>query len=304
MDQLAWSTFALAPGFPPCRNPVHPRLTPGGSSSGSAAAVAGDLAALGLGTDVAGSIRIPAACCGLVGLMPPPGWIPLDGGASFAPSFDCAGVLARSLRDCLTAVGVLAERPLPDPPPEPFHVGLLEHELERAHPDVTDAVLRAAGALRRAGIEVTPARLETPRASMSKVLATELMRTWGAEVKRAPGLYDDEVHESIAYARRLPAEAYPRALAELERGRREAEARLRGFTLVLGPTMRFPAPPADRPGTVADMTAATRPFNVLGWAALALPGGSDRPSRPVSVQLAAPPTNLGALVRVASLLSD
>lgn len=304
LDQLAWSTFALAPGFPRCRNPLNPGLTPGGSSSGSAAAVAGGLAVLGLGTDVAGSIRIPAACCGLVGLKPPSGWIPLDGAAAFAPSFDCAGVLARSLRDCVTALELLAERPIPDPPPEPFRVGLLEHELELAHAEVAEAVRRAARTLRGIGLQVVSARVDTPRASMRKILSAELMRTWGDEVQRAPDLYDDEVRDSIAYAGRLPVNAYARARTELERGRLEAEARLRGFTVLLGPTMRFPAPPAGRPGTVAEMTAATRPFNALGWAAISVPGASDGSNRPIGVQLAAPPANLGALVRVAALLSD
>ena len=59
LDQLAWTTFAYAPGFPDCRNPVDPELTPGGSSSGPAVAVAAGLAELGLGSDIAGSIRIP-----------------------------------------------------------------------------------------------------------------------------------------------------------------------------------------------------------------------------------------------------
>ncbi len=303
LDQLTWSTFALAPGFPTCRNPVDAQLTPGGSSSGSAAAVAGGLAALGLGTDTAGSIRIPAACCGLIGMKPPSGWIPLEGAATFAPSFECGGVLARSLRDCVTAVEVLAGRRIPDAPPGKLSVGLIEDELAASGGEVAECVLRAAEALREAGVEVVPARLACDMPGMGTILAAELLRTWGDQVARAPELYDEEVRGSIAYAGRLSDYDRARARIELERESREVASRLGAYTAVLGPTMHFPTPPADDPGTVAEMTAATRPFNALGWPALSLPAGTDGSGRPIAVQVAAPPRNLGGLVRLASLLA-
>ncbi len=304
LDQLAWTTFALAPGFPACRNPLDPELTPGGSSGGPAAAVAGGLAALGLGTDIAGSIRIPAACCGLVGLRPPPDWIPLAGAASFAPSFDCGGVIARSWRDCMTALEQLSGRAVPAGPPGPLRVGLLEDELEHAHPDVADAVRGAAGALAESGADVVPARLDLTVPGMGKILATDLLGTWGEQVERAPELYDDEVSGSIEFARGLSEADREGARTELDRGRRELEARLAGYVAVLGPTMRFATPPADQPGTVAEMTAATRPFSVLGWAAVSLPAGTDGAGRQIGVQLAAPPANLGAFAQLAAALSD
>ena len=309
LDQLAWTTFALAPGFPACRNPLDPGLTPGGSSCGPAAAVAGGVALLGLGTDIAGSIRIPAACCGLVGLRPPPDWIPLAGATAFAPSFDCGGVIGRSLRDCVTALELLAGRPVPAAPPGPVRVGLLEDELEHAHPDVADAVRRAAHTLDEAGIEILQARLDLPGEGtqvpgMGKVLAFELLGTWGDEVERAPERYGEEVVRSIEYAGRMSEADHAQARAQLDQLRRELELRLSGYTAVLGPTMRFPTPPAEQPGTVAEMTAATRPFSALGWPALSLPGGSDGSGRPIGIQLAAAPAELGALLRTAAVLSN
>lgn len=304
MDQLAWTTFALAPGFPRCRNPVDSQLTPGGSSCGPAVAVAGGLAAVGLGSDVAGSIRIPAACCGVVGLKPPPGWIPLEDGAAFAPSFDCAGVVARSLRDCVTAVEVMADRRIPDPPPGQLRVAILEDELELTQGEVADAVLGAAGTLVDAGIDVVRTRLDARLSGMGRMLAVELLGTWGDQVRRAPDLYDEDVRRSIDYAGGLSDDDYEGARIELERGRREVESRLGEHAALIGPTMRFPAPPADDPGTVAEMTAVTRPFNALGWPAASVPGGSDAAGRPIGVQLAAPPASFGALVRLGSMLGS
>jgi Asp-tRNA(Asn)/Glu-tRNA(Gln) amidotransferase A subunit family amidase len=302
MDQLAWSTFALAPGFPPCRNPIDPELTPGGSSCGSAAAVAGGLASLGLGTDDAGSIRIPAACCGVVGLMPPRDWIPLAGAAGFAPSFDSGGVVARSLGECVAAVEVLAERRIAAAPVRGARIGLLEGQLELADAAVVSAVEAAAEALAGAGAELVPARLDPqPPAGMGKMLAAELERTWGDEVRRAPELYDEEVRTSITYAERLSPLGYTRARDELDEARRALESALEGCTAVLGPTMYWPAPPAESPRSVAEMTACTRPFNALGWTALSVP---SRPAEPIGIQLAAPPAGFGVLVSLAGVLSD
>src|SRR5205085_11651682 len=103
MDPLGWSTHGQAEGFPPCRNPIDPRLSPGGSSSGSAVAVAAGIVPLGLGTDTAGSLRIPAAFCGIVALKPASDQVPAEGCLPLAPSFDTIGVLGRSVRDCAAA---------------------------------------------------------------------------------------------------------------------------------------------------------------------------------------------------------
>jgi Asp-tRNA(Asn)/Glu-tRNA(Gln) amidotransferase A subunit family amidase len=308
LDQLAWTTFAYAPGFPDCRNPVDPELTPGGSSSGPAVAVAAGLAELGLGSDIAGSIRIPAACCGLVGLRPPPGWIPLSGCAAFAPTFDCGGVVARSLPECVAAVEALAGRPLPARTTGPVRVGLLADELELAHPDVADGVRAAAATLTASGAELLELRLRDAddrpgTQGMGKVLAAELETTWGAEVREAPELFGDEVRGSIAFAAELSPAEVEAARAELERARGEAAERLAACEVVLGPTLHTAAPRAADPGTVAELTAATRPFSAFGWAAVSLPAGSDRSGRPVAVQLAAAPERVGTLLGVAALLS-
>jgi Asp-tRNA(Asn)/Glu-tRNA(Gln) amidotransferase A subunit family amidase len=302
MDQLAWSTFALAPGFPDCRNPLDPRLTPGGSSCGPAAAVAGGLARLGLGTDDAGSIRVPAACCGVVGLMPPPGWISLDGAASFAPSFDRGGLLARSLEDCVTATEAIAGLRVPAPREGSVRVALIEDLVELADPVVAAAVEEAARALAATGAELVGVRLELqPPPGMGKVLATELNGAWGDRVRAEPELYDDEVKASIAYAERLSDEDRASARRQLGEGRGRLERRLAGCSVALSPTLPWPAPPQDGHPSIAEMTSCTRPFNALGWAALSLP---SEPATPIGIQLAAPAAELGSLLRLAGVLAD
>ncbi len=301
MDQLAWSTYGYAPGFPACLNPLNAGLTPGGSSCGSAAAVAAGLARIGLGTDDAGSIRIPAACCGLLGLKPPSGWVPLAGATAFSPSFDCGGTIAGSLDDCLAAIEALAGWPLPSSPPRRVKVALLEDLLEEAEPVVANAVEEAARTLVAAGAELQTRRLVSlPPPGMGKVLAIELDTTWGERVRSEPELYGHEVRGSIAYAERLTDADRERAREQLAAARRAIERSLDGCTAALTPTLLWPAPAAAKPPSVAEMTRCTRPFNVLDWAALSLPADTVGP--PIGIQLAAPGDRIGELVGLARAL--
>ena len=91
MTQLAWGMMGQTPGRPICRNPHDPARVPGGSSSGSAVAVATGIVDHAPGTDAGGSVRHPAAACGVVGFKPTYGSVPLDGCMPYAPSFDTGG---------------------------------------------------------------------------------------------------------------------------------------------------------------------------------------------------------------------
>jgi Asp-tRNA(Asn)/Glu-tRNA(Gln) amidotransferase A subunit family amidase len=301
MDQLGWSLGGIAPGFPVCRNPVDPGLSPGGSSSGSAVAVAGGIAALGLGTDTAGSIRVPAAFCGVVGLKPPAGAIPLDGALAFVPSFDLAGVIAGTVSACVAAYGVLAATRPPDVA-APGRIGLLEDALERADPDVSAIVEHGASRLEQGGLHVEPARLDWTPAGFGRVLAAELARTWGAEVSRAPDRFTDDVQRSVAYGNEVGDAELEGLRRDLARSAREVEGRLAAWDVLIGPTVPVPVPSVDRPLTVAELTQGTRPFSALGWPAFSVPGGEDRRGRPVGIQVASSPRRFGDLIAVAAAL--
>lgn len=303
MDQLAWSLAAVAPGFPACLNPLGAELSPGGSSSGSAAAVAADIAALGLGTDLAGSIRVPAAFCGIVGLKPPFGAVPLEGAADFVPSLDLAGVLAKSVAACVTALAALAGTRAPRAEGA-ARIALLEDHAERASPEVSAVVERAVARLEERGLAVGRARLDWSPPGFGRVLSAGLARTWGDEVERVPDRFTDDVRRSVAHGRTITAAELDSACRELAESARAVESRLSDWQVLIGPTVPVPVPQVRQPRSVAELTAFTRPFSALRWPAFSVPGGCDAHGRPVGIQLTASGEHFGQLIAVAEAVTS
>ena len=238
-------------------NPVAPASTAGGSSGGSAAALAAGLADGALGTDTGGSIRIPAACCNVVGFKPSYGLVAADGVFPLAPSFDHAGPLARDVEGCIELMRSLA--PELDVP-------------EIAADDVSFAVAWGDVGVRATRVELPTAEHVVP-AFMREVgdvhrdLYPENVELYGENIR-------GKIERCIAVDDR-EYEAACRARAEYAELAAEA---LEGCDLLLTPTLSCPVPPADvvEVEIRAAMTRFTFPFNALGWPALALPwnGGS------------------------------
>jgi aspartyl-tRNA(Asn)/glutamyl-tRNA(Gln) amidotransferase subunit A len=113
--EFAWGLSGVNPHFGTPRNPKHPGRVPGGSSCGSAAALAAGEIALALGTDTGGSIRVPSTFCGTVGIKPTHGAVSLEGCFALAPSLDHAGPMARTIDDLVLLYEILVGRPLPPP---------------------------------------------------------------------------------------------------------------------------------------------------------------------------------------------
>jgi aspartyl-tRNA(Asn)/glutamyl-tRNA(Gln) amidotransferase subunit A len=284
LHEFAFGTTSENDHFGPVPNPRHPGRIAGGSSGGSAAALAAGLADAALGTDSGGSIRIPAACCGVVGFKPTWGLVPLDGCFPLAPSYDHAGPLARDVETCERMLTVLA------PGFEPRHVELDEVEVgiawtEGADPLVRERVEEAAALFphRR--------RLDLPRPegvydSFSREVA-DLHRELFAEHADE---YGETVRRKVERCLELTDAEYGRAVEARERYRERLAKAASGVDLVLTPTLECvpPPAPADELALRGRLTKLTFPLNAVGWPAAALPCGPAEDGLPASVQLTAP----------------
>jgi len=305
MDPLGWSTHGQAEGFPPCRNPIDPRLSPGGSSSGSAVAVAAGIVPLGLGTDTAGSLRIPAAFCGIVALKPAWGEVPAEGCLPLAPSFDTVGILGRTVRDCAAAhdvmAGPLAGRPLAVPafdaaPAAP--VGVLADLFEAADRPIASACERTFPGLEAAGIRLQEVRLDWSAPGFGLLLAAELAETWGARAAREPERFPEDILSAIERAQSIDRLRQEDVRSELIAAHSVLHRRMAVFAALLAPTIPVPVPSVEEEN-VETSTRFTRIFSALGWPALSVPCGIDASGRPVGMQVASA-RDIGAAVAVAA----
>jgi Asp-tRNA(Asn)/Glu-tRNA(Gln) amidotransferase A subunit family amidase len=159
-NEFAFGIDGTNPHHPPCRHPRDPDRLPGGSSSGSTVAVAAGHAALAVGSDTSGSLRVPAALCGVLALRPTPGRVPREGVTPLAPIYDVVGPIAATAPDLALLFSVLAGAPPVAPAARlPARGATVEALLrpDMCHPDVAQ-VLRAA--IARLGLDVTPIELD------------------------------------------------------------------------------------------------------------------------------------------------
>ncbi|MCA1846667.1 MAG: DUF2848 family protein [Actinobacteria bacterium] len=286
-------------------NPAAPGAAPGGSSSGSAVAVAEGSATLALGTDTGGSVRIPASLCGVIGFKPRIGTYPTDGVLPLAPSLDHVGLLARSLDELGLAHRVLAPREWEERPRIGV-VGFDPDELARSDDAVMKAVDRVLRLLDRAGCELREVRL--PPASdvfeaSTVILLAEAAATHGAGSGDLEG-YGADVAARLATGAGIPATTYVGALrrqAEIVRAMVEL---LQSVEFLVGPTTLTTAPDlasAHAPEVAAKLVATTRLANLAGHPALSLPAPADGPPVGVQVQAADNPSVLAA-ARLVTLL--
>jgi aspartyl-tRNA(Asn)/glutamyl-tRNA(Gln) amidotransferase subunit A len=301
LHEFAYGISSQNPHYGTVPNPRAPGRLAGGSSGGSAAAIAAGEVGLALGSDSAGSIRIPAAWCGCVGFKPSYGLVSVDGCFPLAPSYDVVGPMASSVEACEELLRALA------PGFEPMELESLEELdvgvawLEAPEPVVRDRVREAASHFpRRRDVELPLA--PTNRADFMREVA---------DVHRAlfPGneeLYGDNVRGKIERALAVgdgEAAAAERERAEYAERFGEAFGEL---DLVVTATVPFVPPPADidELGLRGAATLLTYPFSSLGWPALALPCGAAEDGLPVSVQLAAPSGRDAVLLAAGRLLES
>jgi aspartyl-tRNA(Asn)/glutamyl-tRNA(Gln) amidotransferase subunit A len=321
LHEFAFGTTNEDSAFGPARNPHDVSRSPGGSSGGSAASVAAGMALATLGTDTGGSIRIPAAACGIVGLKPRHGELSTAGIVPLSHQLDHVGPLARTVTDA-SLVYLALRRGLENPakagshvPPAPAPISglrlgvprgyffeLLDDEVRARFDEAIDR-LRAAGA-RVTDVNIRHASL-TPAVYLHLVLA-DAAAYHAPTLERMPERYTTPVRLRFEMGRYVLAEDYARALEGREILRREVDSALAGHAALALPALPIPAPALGaasvQVGSVTEpvrnlMLRMTQLFNVTEHPALALPAGHTSAGLPCSVQLVGADTE--ALLAVA-----
>jgi aspartyl-tRNA(Asn)/glutamyl-tRNA(Gln) amidotransferase subunit A len=316
LDEFAFGTMSRDSAFGAVRNPHDASRSPGGSSGGSAVSVATGMALASIGTDTGGSIRIPAAACGIVGLKPTCGEVSTDGVVPLSRTLDHVGPFARSVRGVWLMYRALLGA-TQAPPLHPRPLGEVRLGLPRAYfLDLLDVGVRASfdealGRLRDAGARVD--EVEIPHASSTPMVYRHIHGPEGAAyhattLETVPGKYTPTVRERLETGRRVPAVDYLRALGERDMLRHEVDAALEGRDALVLPTLPIPAPPIGADIVVingaeeqvrAVMLRNTQIFNLTGHPAISLPCGRTPERLPCGLQLVGRRHHTEALLSVA-----
>jgi len=311
MQEFAIGGSSVPSHFGPVRNPWDTSRIAGGSSGGSAAAVAAGLCFAALGTDTGGSVRQPAALCGIVGLKPTYGRVSNLGVLPLAPSLDHVGPLARGVEDCAIVLEAIAgyeprdvssERRSLKLCPWPGSAARVRIGVPRAffyeglHPSVQRAVEAALATLADLGARIDEAPLEV---SMDRtVFQAEAYASHAELISARPERYLPETLAKLRRGASVDAPAYIRARFELAQLRRGIAGMFTQVDVLATPTVPVPAPRLlDYPQTFDEVLAweagsmlrNTRPFNGFGIPTVSVPCGWTEDHLPIGLQLAAGP---------------
>jgi aspartyl-tRNA(Asn)/glutamyl-tRNA(Gln) amidotransferase subunit A len=309
LHEFAYGGSSLVSFFGDVHNPWNTAHIAGGSSGGSAAAVAAGLCYAAIGTDTAGSIRLPAALSGCVGIKPTYGRVSARGVTPLSWSLDHVGPLAATVADAAIVLQTIAGYdPLDihsvDVPVSDYVGGLSENTktlrigIPRAHfyddldTEVREAIDQAIAAIGTLVAEIRDVHLELP--TDRTVQAAESYTHHSENIARTPELYQAETLRRIRSGADVSAAEYIQRRHELDRERRLAQAIFANVDLLLTPTTPIPAPAiADLKKDPAALRPAelillrnTRPFNVWGLPAISVPCGFTKSGLPIALQIA------------------
>jgi aspartyl-tRNA(Asn)/glutamyl-tRNA(Gln) amidotransferase subunit A len=305
--------------FGPVRNPWDPTRVAGGSSGGSAAAVAAGLAAAAVGTDAAGSVRMPACQCGTVGFKPTYGRVPTAGLVPLSWSLDHVGAITRTVRDAELLVntmsGAAASATSPPRRVEGLRVGLAyRYAFDGVDPDIADRVREAIAALTSLGVtieEVDVPGLERSTSTVYTIIGVEASAyhaRWWPERREE---YGADVRRKLEAAARLSADDYVRAHRARAQIVEALAAVLEKFDAIVTPTVSLTpqrvgqtevdvggqARPATGGGVFSRLTA---PFNLSGGPAISVPCGLTAGGLPAGLQIASAPGRDELVLRLAA----
>jgi aspartyl-tRNA(Asn)/glutamyl-tRNA(Gln) amidotransferase subunit A len=328
LHEFAYGVTNQNPHFGPTHNPWDLKRIPGGSSGGSAVAVSAALSLASVGTDTGGSIRIPSAACGVVGLKPTQGLVPLQGVIPLSFSQDHAGPLCRSVEDVALVLRVIAGRGREDPDRleeretlrlqdlrkgvRGIRIGVPRqyffHQLQKEVRSHVLGALKTLEALGARSVEVNPKFMdETDRLSYEIVVGEAVAYHWKWLKKRGKD-YGEDVRSRIEGGFSQLSRTYLEAQQRRQLYARSFEHILESVDVLVAPTLPVVAPRIgetevreDR--TVEDVRAAllrlTRPGNLTGLPALTIPCGFSMDGLPIGLQLMGRRFGEGTLLRVA-----
>jgi aspartyl-tRNA(Asn)/glutamyl-tRNA(Gln) amidotransferase subunit A len=298
LHEFAFGTTSEESAFGPVRHPRDPSRSAGGSSGGAAVALIEGMCFGSVGTDTGGSIRIPSAVCGTVGLKPAYGELPCEGVVPLSTTLDHIGPMARTVVDTAIMFAVMKGAAVETDSRVKYTFGVPESYVgDRLHPDVRSALARTRETLQQAGHEVRTVDIEhaarTPDVYLHIVLP-EASCYHAAMLATHASAYSPGVRLRLEMGRYILAEDHVRALHLQTVLRRAVDKALEGCDALLLPTLPIPAPvlgevSVDVGGTKepvrATMLRLTQLFNISGHPAIALPAGTTSDGWPVSVQL-------------------
>ncbi len=269
--EFAWGTLGGNDWYGMCHNPVRPGITTGGSSSGSAAALAAGLCELAFGTDTGASIRLPAACCDLVGLKSQWGLIPMDGIFPLCPTLDTVGPMAHSVEDVALLWSVMSGRVVPEPRLDGLSVGLLRRAPaigDGRETETSDAGEAWVPALERLGARVVERELPGATADTWPFFQYEARESHRATFPSRADEYGDLVRPKFEAALAARDEAIHEGREAIARWRRLRP----DVDLYLCPCVGIdlPAEDADELEVRLPISSFLRWVNLLGWAGLAI----------------------------------
>jgi len=288
-------------------NPLDPSRTSGGSSSGSAALVAAGVTDWALGTDTGGSIRIPAAYCGIVGLKPTYGLVPVEGVFPLSARCDHVGTLTATVEQTATLLSVLAAAPIELRDATGARIGVLRRQVD--DPDLTSGVAarvhEAIDALANAGFDVVDVdvpELDLVDSSLGAIILREAWNVHRDLYEREGDRYGPGTRALIELGRDVTDAEYERGLADQQRVAAGFARVFGDVDVLVGPTAAYVAPPEDPPvGTPEGNLEGryTAPYNLAGTPAVSVPCGIAEGTLPAGLQLAAAVGNDALLLSVA-----
>jgi aspartyl-tRNA(Asn)/glutamyl-tRNA(Gln) amidotransferase subunit A len=322
LHEFAYGGSSLVSHFGEVRNPWDCERIAGGSSGGSAAAVAAGLAYAAIATDTSGSIREPAALCGCVGLKPTYGRVPSQGVIPLSASLDHVGPQALTVEDATIILQAIAgydaadvtsaDVPVADyasalrGDTKSLRVGIpRQYFFEDLDWEVASAVEQALGVIRTLVADTREVKLEVP--TDRSLQAAEAFAFHAENVAKSPELYEADTLRRLRTGEKVTAAEYIRRRHELDETRRGIDRAFADVDVVVTPTVPMPAPAiADLKANAEVLRQAelkllhnTRPFNVWGLPAISVPCGLTQSGLPIGLQIAGPHWREDLVLRLA-----